>query len=93
LGVSGVLRPILGGFLLDYGWQWLFIINTQFQLLFYWEAFTFFPGVKKTTNSVWTGQDTNSGFAGFFPAYAINQIDTSNFLTSFFSLSVWPSWF
>jgi MFS family permease len=31
-GFSGLLGPILGGLLLSYGWQWLFIINLKRKL-------------------------------------------------------------
>jgi len=31
-GFSGLLGPILGGLLLSYDWQWLFIINLKRKL-------------------------------------------------------------
>ena len=90
-GVSGVLGPILGGLLLDYGWQWLFIINIPISVIVLLGSLYILPrGEKNNQLSLdWPGILT-LGLLVSFLAYAINQIDTSNFLTSFFSLSVWP---
>jgi len=90
-GVSGVLGPILGGLLLGYGWQWLFIINIPISIIVLLGSLYILPEGEKTQEADfdWPGVVT-LGLLVSFLAYAINQIDTTNFITSFFSLSVWP---
>jgi len=89
--LSFVLGPILGGLLLNYSWQWLFIINIPISIIVLLGSLHILPEGEKTqeANFDWPGVVT-LGLLVSFLAYAINQIDTTNFITSFFSLSVWP---
>jgi EmrB/QacA subfamily drug resistance transporter len=90
-GVSGVLGPILGGLLLTYGWQWLFIINIPISIVVILGSLYILPKGEKNPEVTfdWPGIIV-LGLLVSFLAYAINQIDTNNFTSSFFSLSVWP---
>ncbi|NYB52386.1 MAG: MFS transporter [Methanobacteriaceae archaeon] len=90
-GLTGVLGPILGALLLDFGWQWLFIINIPVSLLVILGSLYVLPRGEKNPNIQfdWKGLII-LGFMVTFLAYAINQIDTNNFMTSFLSISVLP---
>jgi len=90
-GLSSVLGPILGGLLLGYGWQWLFIINIPISLLVLMGSLYILPKSEKNPTVTFDWQGTIVlGLLVSFLAYAINQIDTNNFISSFFSLSVLP---
>ena len=89
-GISSVLGPILGGILLNYGWQWLFIINIPISLAVLLGCVYILPsGEKKYEISFdWAGLIV-LGIMVSFLAYGINQIDTNN-IYSLLSLTVWP---
>lgn len=90
-GLSGVLGPVLGGLLLDYGWKWLFIINIPISLLVLLGSIYILPKTKRNPEIRfdWPGIIV-LGLLVSFLAYGINQIDANNFISSVFSLSVWP---
>jgi EmrB/QacA subfamily drug resistance transporter len=90
-GLSGVLGPILGGLILIYGWQWLFIINLPIAAAVMIGSFYLLPKTEKEGNIVfdWYGL-TILGLVVTSLAYGINQIDTNNFLASLLTLYVWP---
>ncbi|MDP3484126.1 MAG: MFS transporter [Methanobacteriaceae archaeon] len=90
-GFSAVIGPILGGLLLKYGWQWLFIINLPIALLVIILSFFILPVPKKkwVSNFDWKGTIVLSVLVTSL-AYGVNQIETGNFLGSFISLKVWP---
>lgn len=90
-GFSAVIGPILGGLLLKYGWQWLFIINLPIALLVIILSFFILPVTKKkwVSNFDWKGTVVLSVLVTSL-AYGVNQIETGNFLGSFISLKVWP---
>lgn len=90
-GLSSVLGPVLGGLLLNYGWQWLFIINIPLSILVLVGSLYILPKGEKNP-----GADFDRlglivlGLMVSFLAIGINQINTNNFLNSLISLSVWP---
>jgi EmrB/QacA subfamily drug resistance transporter len=90
-GLSGVLGPILGGLILIYGWQWLFIINLPIAAAVLIGSFYLLPKTEKEGNIVfdWYGL-TILGLVVTSLAYGINQIDTNNFLASLLTIYVWP---
>ncbi|MDI6644827.1 MAG: MFS transporter [Methanobacteriaceae archaeon] len=90
-GLSGVLGPILGGLLLNFGWQWLFIINIPLAAIIVLFSFYILPkSIRKWTPAFdWRGALVLVFLVSSF-AYGINQIDTNNLVVSLESLEVWP---
>ncbi|MFA0832589.1 MAG: MFS transporter [Methanobacterium formicicum] len=90
-GLSGILGPILGALLLNYGWQWLFIINIPIAAVIIALSFYILPVTKRQENVRFDWQGTVI-FALMVGALAVgvNQIDTANFTSSVLSLYVWP---
>jgi EmrB/QacA subfamily drug resistance transporter len=90
-GWSSVLGPILGGLLLSYGWQWLFIINLPIAIAVMLGSFYILPEGERNPkiNFDWLGLIV-LGLLVASLAYGINQIDTSNFMGSLLSLYTWP---
>lgn len=90
-GLSGILGPILGALLLNYGWQWLFIINIPIAAVIIALSFYILPVTKRQDNVSfdWQGTVVFALMVGSL-AVGVNQIDTSNFNSSLLSLYVWP---
>lgn len=90
-GLSGILGPVIGALLLNYAWQWLFIINLPIAALIIALSFIILPATKKLENISfdWTGTILLALLVTFL-ALGVNQIDTTNFLASLSSLMVWP---
>ncbi|MDO5836949.1 MAG: MFS transporter [Methanobacterium sp.] len=90
-GLSGILGPILGAILLNYGWKWLFIINLPIAAVVIVLSFYILPQsrVKKDVSFDWWGTLVFALLVGAL-ALGVNQIDTNNFLNSLFSVYVWP---
>ena len=86
-----MLGPILGGLLLNRGWQWLFIINIPIAVLVIIASLYILPktGKNREINFDWLGIITLGVLVSSL-AYGINQINTNNFLVSITSLQVWP---
>lgn len=90
-GLSGILGPILGALLLNYGWQWLFIINIPIAAVIIALSFYILPVTKRQENVRfdWQGTVVFALMVGAL-AVGVNQIDTANFTSSVLSLYVWP---
>jgi EmrB/QacA subfamily drug resistance transporter len=90
-GISSVLGPILGGLLLQFGWQSLFIINLPIAAAVLIGSFYILPKGNSDHNITldWYGLGVLSVLV-ISLAYGINQIDVNNFLNSVTSLAVWP---
>jgi EmrB/QacA subfamily drug resistance transporter len=90
-GLSSVLGPVLGGLLLNFSWQLLFIINLPIAAMVLIGSFYILPKSVKNRNIVfdWYGI-TILGIIVISLAYGLNQIITNNFINSLESLSVWP---
>jgi EmrB/QacA subfamily drug resistance transporter len=90
-GLSGLLGPILGGLLLSYGWQWLFIINIPIAAVVIALSFKILPQSKKEsyTRFDWYGTAILALLVSSL-AYGVNQINTTNFIGSITSVYTWP---
>jgi len=90
-GFSGLLGPILGGLLLSYGWQWLFIINIPIAALVIVLGLKILPQSKKEsyTRFDWYGTAVLALLVSSL-AYGVNQINTTNFVGSLTSTHTWP---
>lgn len=90
-GLSAVFGPILGGLILSYGWQWLFLINIPIAALIIILGYFILPVTKRkwVKGFDWSGTIV-LGVLVTALAYGVNQIDTSNFMQSLGSLYVWP---
>ncbi|MGZ7048244.1 MAG: MFS transporter, partial [Methanobacterium sp.] len=76
-GLSFVLGPILGGLLLNYVWQWLFIINIPIAVALIVASFYILPKSMKNPQFKfdWKGLIILGSLVSFL-SYGINQIDT-----------------
>ncbi len=90
-GLSSVLGPVLGGLLLNYSWQLLFIINLPIAAAVIIGSLYILPksDINHKIHFDWYGISV-LGVIVVALAYGLNQIDTSNFLFSLSSLYVWP---
>ncbi|MBI5679920.1 MAG: MFS transporter [Methanobacterium sp.] len=90
-GLSAVFGPILGGLLLSYGWQWLFIINIPIAMVIIATSFYILPKTKRkwVSDFDWYGTIV-LGILVTALAFGVNQIDTNHFTESLKSLYVWP---
>ena len=90
-GLSGTLQGITGGLLLNYVWQWLFIINIPLSVIVILGSLYVFPqSVKKPKYSFdWLGIII-LGLLVTSLSYGINQINTNHVTASLLSLTVWP---
>ncbi len=90
-GLSSVLGPVLGGLLLNYSWQLLFIINLPIAAGVLIGSFYILPKSVRNRKIIfdWYGIII-LGVMVIALAYGLNQIDTNNFLRSISSLAVWP---
>lgn len=90
-GLSSVLGPILGGLLLNYVWQWLFIINIPISIVVIIASIYVLPKSEKNPEFKFDWQGLIIlGLLVSFLSYGINQIETYNVMGSLFSLNVWP---
>lgn len=90
-GLSFVLGPILGALLLNYSWQWLFIINIPISIVVALACLYVFPKGEKNHefNFDWQGLIV-LGLLVTLLSYGINQIDAYHFLASLLSINVLP---
>ena len=90
-GLSAIFGPILGGLLLNYGWQWLFIINIPIAAGIIIASYYILPKTKRkwVSGFDWYGTIVLGVLVTAF-AFGVNQIDTNNFIESLKSLYVWP---
>lgn len=89
-GLSSVLGPVLGGLLLNYSWQLLFIINLPIAGAVLLGSFYILPKSERNRKIIfdWNGIIV-LGITVISLAYGLNQIITNNFLVSLSSLNVW----
>lgn len=90
-GISSVLGPILGGLLLRFGWQSLFIINLPISVLVIMGSYYLLPKtvVEQKIKFDWYGLAILSILV-ISLAYGLNQIEANDFINSLLSLSVLP---
>ena len=91
-GLAFLIGPILGGLLLPFGWQWLFLINLPIAAVLIWGAFTLLqPGWdgRELKPIDWSGGLLLSiGLTAL--AVAVTNFDSASVLVSFTSVNVWP---
>jgi EmrB/QacA subfamily drug resistance transporter len=90
-GLSAVFGPILGGLILSFGWQWLFLINIPIAIVIIAAGYFILPVTKRkwVKEFDWYGIIV-LGVLVTALAVGVNQIDTNNFAQSLGSLYVWP---
>jgi MFS family permease len=83
-GVAFLLGPLLGGLLLRWGWQWLFLINVPIVVVLLWQCRTVLPGrpvVAAPARFDWAGALALTVMLGAF-AWAVTQLDADDLLRS-----------
>lgn len=90
-GVAYILGPIIGGLIIQYGWQWLFIINIPIAMLVIILSMFLLPktGKQEVNNFDWSGILV-LGVSLASLTYALNHINTEQLVTSISSWQVWP---
>lgn len=91
-GLAFLLGPLLGGLLLRFGWQWLFLVNVPIAAALVVVGFKTLPG---------TTAEKPAAFDAFGAAllsvalaalvWGISELDTADLATSLASERVWPS--
>ncbi len=90
-GISYLIGPLLGGLLIGYGWQWLFIVNIPVAVIVIILGLQILPKTsKKLRNHFdWKGM-LLLGVSFTSLAYGLNQINTEHLMSSIESIKVWP---
>ena len=90
-GISAIGGPLLGAALIPYGWNWCFTINIPIAVFLIIFAFYILPSEEneRKLKIDYLGIIILSLLAVFL-AYGLNQIDSSNFISSLLSISVLP---
>jgi EmrB/QacA subfamily drug resistance transporter len=91
-GLAFLVGPILGGIILSVtSWQWLFIINLPIAAIIIIMGINLLPTTRPSSRRPFdlAGMTTLGIVLGSL-SYGLNQLDTSNFVTSLASLNVWP---
>jgi multidrug resistance protein len=90
-GLAFLLGPVLGGILLQYSWQWLFMINLPIAAGLLVAAWRLLPAGSSEAQQPfdWTGGILLTVLL-FGIAVGVTNLDTANFLVSIQSLDVWP---
>lgn len=88
-GISYLIGPLIGGLLIGYGWQWLFIINLPVAVLVIVLGLYILPKTVKNKGNHfdWRGM-LALGVSVASLAYSINQINTENLMASLLSIKV-----
>ncbi len=89
-GIAFMIGPVLGGILLAFGWQWLFVVNLPMAALVIALAWTVLPHRRIGAGAFdWLGMGVLT-VALTSLALGLGAIDTEHFWASVGSLSVWP---
>ena len=90
-GLALVLGPILGGVLLRWGWQWLFLINLPILGVVIWLSLRLLPQApsRSLTSFDWQGAVVMSAMLVAL-AWGVSQLDAQHFGTSLMSIKVLP---
>lgn len=89
-GIAFVIGPVLGGVLLMFGWQWLFLVNLPIAAVVIVLAWRLLPHTKLANPGSfdWLGMLVLASALGSL-AYGLVSIDTANFGGSLASPQVW----
>ncbi|MGI9291013.1 MAG: MFS transporter [Gammaproteobacteria bacterium] len=90
-GLAFLIGPVLGGILLQYAWQWLFLINLPIAAGLFLGAWKLLPaGINKVQKPFdWAGGILLTVLL-FGIAVGVTNLDTTDFAASFSSPAVWP---
>jgi multidrug resistance protein len=90
-GLAFLIGPVLGGILLQYSWQWLFMINLPIAIGLLVAAWRLLPsgGSKSQLPFDWLGGLVLTGLL-FGLAVGVTNLETANIVSSFASWQVWP---
>jgi MFS family permease len=90
-GLAFILGPIIGGLLLMISWHWIFILNIPIAGIIIYYAYQLLPSkkVEGKINFDWKGMSLLILSLILF-AWAINHIDSTNFVNSLMTLNVLP---
>lgn len=90
-GISAIGGPLIGAALIPFGWNWCFTINIPISLFLIIFAYYILPELENNRKLKidYLGIVLLSLLAVFL-SYGLNQIDSSNFISSLFSLNVAP---
>ena len=90
-GISAIGEPLVGAALIPYGWNWCFTINIPISIFIILFALYILPDAenKRKLKIDYLGIIILS-LLSIFLAYGLNQIDSSNFISSLLSLKVLP---
>ena len=90
-GIAFILGPLLSSWLIQYGWQWLFVLSMPFAALVWGLSLRFFPSNR---NPQVTRLDVYGvlllGLSMAALTIGINRLDTVNLGGSLASFAVWP---
>ncbi len=90
-GFAFILGPFIGGLILQFGWQWLFIIDLPVILLIIVLGIQFLPKTKRTgLKSFDIPGIVLLGSSLALLALGINQLDVNHLLNSIESYYIWP---
>ncbi len=90
-GISFIFGPAIGGILIQYGWQWLFLITLPPAVIVWIWALVKLPREKRANaTSLDLAGILSLGTALALITIGLNQIDSSAFGASLLSMSVWP---
>ena len=91
-GIAFLIGPILGGILLQFAWQWLFLINIPIAMALIIGAWRLLPEgtVGKDHKPFDLGGAVTLSVGLTSLAIAITNADTTNLLVSLTELQVWP---
>lgn len=90
-GISAIGGPLVGAVLIPYGWNWCFTINIPISIFLIIFAWHILPDseYERRLKIDYLGIVVLSLLAVFL-AYGLNQIDSSNFISSILSINVLP---
>lgn len=90
-GVAFLVGPILGGLLLEVGWQWLFLINLPVAAWLVWQSLRLLPTSRPETSRPfdWAGVGTLAVALGSV-GYGLSRLDSSDLAASLLSFGVGP---
>lgn len=90
-GIAFLVGPILGGVLLIFGWQWLFLVNLPVAALVIYLSLRLLPRSAPQGKVAidWLGMSALGGGLAAL-AFGVNRIDTAAFLPSLISINVLP---
>jgi multidrug resistance protein len=91
-GIAFLIGPILGGILLQYSWQWLFLINVPIAIILIIGAWRLLPNIQADKEllpfDVGGAVTLSTGLAAL--AIAITNFDSTMVIASLANIEVWP---